>query len=104
MTDPELFRFQDLIGVEGGLLTTHPPEVCAGEVCCVHNPTDHHMFTWPQVWRSEFHRMDRRCPHGLPHPDPDGLAYIRRVWKDSANLRAVHTCDGCCIEDPADES
>ena len=32
--------------------------------------------------------MERICPHGVGHPDPD----------DVLNQDRVHGCDGCCRE------
>lgn len=31
--------------------------------------------------------MERMCPHGIGHPDPDEIT-----------LDVVHGCDGCCIK------
>lgn len=33
--------------------------------------------------------MERICPHGVGHPDPDCM-YAKRD--------TVHGCDGCCLE------
>ncbi|GIM88873.1 hypothetical protein [Paractinoplanes toevensis] len=75
----------------GGILQTHDPVRCAGQVCCIHNSTAHHMVAWPQVWRSDWGGfMERQCPHGIGHPDPDDLA-VRTV-----EGMGVHGCDGCC--------
>lgn len=41
--------------------------------------------------------MERICPHGVGHPDPDHIAFVERVaGKDVASVEAVHGCDGCC--------
>ncbi len=74
--------------LEGGdYLEAHDPETCEGNACCIHNPSDHHMVRWPQHWRSDRGIMERICPHGIGHPDPDDLTQDR-----------VHGCDGCCIK------
>lgn len=73
--------------LEGGELiyNVHPQDACAGRPCCVHNPSDHHMRSWPQHWRGDRGLMERICPHGVGHPDPDDI-----------NPDDVHGCDGCC--------
>ncbi|WP_086847020.1 hypothetical protein [Amycolatopsis kentuckyensis] len=75
----------------------HSPEVCAGSACCIHNPSDHHMADWPQVWRNDRYLMERLCPHGIGHPDPDHLAHMRSTAPDAADGQGVHGCDGCCF-------
>lgn len=87
----------DLLGTpEGGLLRIHGLNVCKGERCVVHNPTDHLMRTWPLYYQEHTRWLAyRECPHGLGHPDPDSLDYFTRL--DAAYM-GVHTCDGCCSE------
>ena len=72
------------------LVYTHAPDQCIGEHCTIHNRSDHHMRTFPQEWRWDIGIMERICPHGIGHPDPD--EYLLEV---DPNLR-VHGCDGCC--------
>lgn len=67
------------------IVGVHDAEQCAGEPCVIHNPTDHHMTDWPHNWRNDRHIMERICPHGIGHPDPD-----------DNNEHTVHGCDGCC--------
>lgn len=80
-------------------LKTHDPAVCEGQPCCIHNPSDHHMVNWPQNWRSDRQLMERMCPHGIGHPDPDHMTHFRATntprdtWAEG-----VHGCDGCCNE------
>lgn len=66
---------------------------CEGEHCTIHNPSDHHMNTWPIARGGE-----RVCPHGIGHPDPDYLAWLNRVQPD--NSGDIHGCDGCCSTSP----
>lgn len=77
----------------GWVLDVHPPSQCAGRPCVVHAPSDHHMREWPTNWRADTRVMERICPHGVGHPDPDDVAYLASVGRDWA---AVHGCDGCC--------
>ena len=65
-------------------LTCHLPIQCRGEICCIHNRTDHCMRNFAQHWRSDRGIMERICPHGVGHPDPD----------DWQNTDTVH---GCCV-------
>jgi len=73
------------------VLVTHSKDKCQGQHCSIHNHSDHHMKDWPQNWRGDRGIMERICPHGIGHPDPD----------DPTNDR-IHGCDGCCI--PPDEN
>jgi hypothetical protein len=70
-------------------LRVHPPDRCAGQHCTVHNRSDHHMRHYPQHWRADRGIMERTCPHGVGHPDPDSPhPPDSHEW--------VHGCDGCC--------
>lgn len=56
------------------------------------------MRAWPLNWRSDRRLMERICPHGVGHPDPDHLAHVARVpFKDGQyDSDGTHGCDGCC--------
>lgn len=72
----------------------HPKEACAGNPCCFHNPSQHHMVSWQKHIR--LHRgamVERICPHGIGHPDPDSLAWMKSI---GSNDDGTHGCDGCC--------
>lgn len=56
----------------------------------------HHMSEWPQNWRHDRALMERVCPHGVGHPDPDHVAYVRRAHGSLSEGVDVHGCDGCC--------
>lgn len=73
--------------------TTHPAGKCKGRPCCIHNPSDHHMRDWPLNYRPDKGQMERICPHGVGHPDPDDAAYWESIGKGHMN---IHGCDGCC--------
>lgn len=82
----------DIDGYRFRLRNVHGPEKCAGQVCVIHNRTDHPMRSWPVVWRGAS-GVARSCPHGDEHPDPDQASY----WRDSGRgVLAIHGCDGCC--------
>ena len=69
------------------LVNVHSLEDCNGDVCPIHKLTDHHMRSFPQLWRDDRGIMERTCPHGVGHPDPDDVLN---------NEDRVHGCDGCC--------
>jgi len=80
------------------LVNVHDRALCAGYPCCVHNPTETAVtYGWRQHWRSDRQLMERLCRHGVGHPDPDHLDYVRRSrGDDEAWAESVHGCDGCC--------
>lgn len=81
----------------GGILATHPADRCQGQPCCVHNPSDHPLRQAPMEWMAEQRLMIRTCAHGLNHPDPDHLSWLRTTGAHSAaDVQTVHRCDGCC--------
>lgn len=91
----------------GRKIIAHERSQCAGEICCIHNPSDHHMVNWPQNWRNDTKVMERQCEHGVGHPDPDDIAHKQRVLEADPSFHqaspfpkkvweAVHGCDGCC--------
>jgi hypothetical protein len=63
----------------------HGSDKCSGEYCTIHNRSNHAMRTFPQLWRGDKGIMERICPHGIGHPDPDEIA-----------IDTTHGCDGCC--------
>lgn len=69
---------------------THKADKCMGEQCTIHNLSNHHMRSWPQWWRGDRGIMERTCPHGVGHPDPDDYRVINFPYE------GVHGCDGCC--------
>ncbi len=72
----------------------HEDDRCKGNHCVIHNPSDHLMKDWPTHWRQDRRMMERMCPHGVGHPDPDELAYKRR--NNLPDSKGIHGCDGCC--------
>lgn len=75
----------------------HDTSKCAGEHCVIHQPSQHPMRLFRTHWRPDRGLMERICPHGVGHPDPDSLAFVaREVGVDRARTECVHGCDGCC--------
>jgi hypothetical protein len=71
------------------VITHHDRDACVGEFCTVHNRSNHRMRHFPQHFREDNGLMERICPHGIGHPDPDDPKVVRPEWQ-------VHGCDGCC--------
>ena len=68
--------------------------------CVIHRPSEHLMRSWPLILRSST-LLERQCPHGVGHPDPDSAAYLN--WRDGDGDGGwdIHGCDGCCGGTPA---
>lgn len=80
------------------LVSVHSKSSCEGEYCSIHNPSDHHMRGFKQVWRSDRSLMERICHHGVGHPDPDHMDWVRRVFGDEiCEVEGIHGCCGCCV-------
>lgn len=71
---------------------THKAGTCMGQACTIHNLSDHVMRSFPQHWRSDRAIMERICPHGVGHPDPDEFKLTISEYE------GIHGCDGCCME------
>jgi hypothetical protein len=67
------------------IINHHAAGECRGPTCPIHRVSDHHMRTWPQHFRGDRGLMERICPHGVGHPDPD-----------DPTTDTVHGCCGCC--------
>lgn len=80
------------------LIGIHPvDEACFRRGCVIHNPSEHAMRDLPTHWREDRGLMERICPHGVGHPDPDDLAFQEEHHPERA--AGVHGCDGCCSWD-----
>lgn len=86
------------VGPDGSILEgVHPrQEGCSVLGCSIHAPSDHVMRDWPLHFRNDRRLMERLCPHGIGHPDPDDLAFKERSMPGSSSGEGVHGCDGCC--------
>lgn len=83
--------------VGGQWLMAHDASLCEGGPCCIHNPTEHHMVDWPQNWRDDAGKMERLCPHGIGHPDPDDTTFRMSDSTVDKKWIKIHGCDGCCV-------
>lgn len=96
ITDIDEMLGEDIIFLEHTtkfFSTMHSQGTCLGEHCTIHNRSNHSMRIFPQHWRGDRMLMERICPHGIGHPDPDEI----NLDKDG---RSVHGCDGCCMPHP----
>jgi hypothetical protein len=99
--EPDLHEEMDLVMMDGlQLCYVHPRESCQDATqslpCPFHNPSDHHMRTWPMHGNGglKLPLIERVCEHNATHPDPDSLAWC--LLKDP-NFNPYHgACDGCC--------
>ena len=84
-TDPHQF----MVNERQLLRNVHDAAACAGRPCVMHNPSEHCMSDFPLWWRGDRKLMERTCPHGVGHPDPDQpFPPGSHEWR--------HGCDGCC--------
>lgn len=65
------------------------------------------MNTWTITVRYDRWCMaERICPHGVGHPDPDSIEWMKRtIFQDQDGIKnciydmaggSIHGCDGCC--------
>lgn len=82
----------------GQKMRVHSIADCRGPNCVIHNPSDHPMRSFPTHWREDRYLMERICPHGVGHPDPDDIAFQMIATSGRAEKwgYSVHGCDGCC--------
>jgi hypothetical protein len=85
-------RFRTGVGQN---IVVHARNAGCDEQCVIHNPSDHVMKDFPTNWRADRGLMERMCPHGVGHPDPDDLAFKLKVDPEATHW-GVHGCDGCC--------
>lgn len=82
-----------MVNTVDGPMRAHPLEKCRTSAPCpIHAPSRHHMRDWPLKWRGDRRILERVCPHGIGHPDPDDAAF--RALKGRGDT--THSCDGCC--------
>jgi hypothetical protein len=74
----------------------HAKEDCDGPPCCFHSPSLHPMIEEKMILRTDWGvpLIERLCPHGIGHPDPDSVAWLKKKTGDDS--WSIHGCDGCC--------
>jgi hypothetical protein len=93
-------RLESVFLSDGSTIRAHKKKFCTAP-CPIHAPSSHHMLTWPLHWRDDRSIFERICPHGIGHPDPDTMTFIKRTQGDAGD-DGVHGCDGCCHKKPED--
>lgn len=82
-----------------GRIQIHSRRLCEGRPCVFHNPSDHHMRHLKRNIRYDraYCLVERICPHGVGHPDPDSLAFVAAKTDSYAS---IHGCCGkrCCVK------
>jgi len=76
---------------------------CKPEICAVHKPSKSNpMRTWKfQVRLDKFGVMERFCPHGVGHTDPDSMVWVhsrldKLMGVENVTALGTHGCCGCC--------
>lgn len=85
---------------EGTLVyNAHPAGQCAGGSCALHGPSDHWASGMPLHWEYSAETggvMERLCPHGVRHDDPDDLDFRRRRGMPTRREPLRARCDCPC--------
>lgn len=80
------------------IVNVHDPAACAEQFCAIHRPSNHPLCKSPRTFTTGL--VQRVCRHGVKHPDPDSIAWLKRSdgWA-TAELRAKHNCckSRCCV-------
>lgn len=81
----------------------HPLTADCARGCLVHNPSVWvgNIEGWSYFPRADG-RVERLCPHGIGHPDPDAVRYLTEIRGWSSGSAGAHGCDGCCWEEGND--
>lgn len=77
----------------GQQINVHSKNDCRAKYCVIHNPSSHKMREFKTHWREDRCLMERICPHGVGHPDPDHLDFLPLSQRQT---ESIHGCDGCC--------
>lgn len=88
----------------GNELLVHAKIKCKDQdYCSIHKPTQHIMTDMPRYYRPDRSLMERICEHGIGHPDPDHMRFLREQVGIASMLELVHGCCGCCMNRRFDE-
>lgn len=87
-------RWTDDTGQE---LIVHAKDKCGSSYCSIHKPSNSTMSLWKRHYRADRGLMERICEHGVGHPDPDHMRFLREEVGISSMHEFTHGCDGCCM-------
>lgn len=62
----------------GTIVNVHHPMLCEGEICTIHNMTEHSLRGCPQMFNNADRHMYRICPHMNFYLDPDERSVPRK--------------------------
>ncbi len=81
------------------LVNVHDEGACTGHHCVIHNPSAHHMRSWPLSWCNDRKVFERTCPCGVGHLDPDVAAFLKVAGRSTG-----HGCcaSRCCVDTAID--
>ncbi len=83
----------DVVLFTSGIALTHTARRCDGP-CAIHGPSAHHMRDLPVFYREHRGIVERICPHGVGHPDPDQVGHWQKTLSETqASAQSIH---GCC--------
>lgn len=78
------------------VIYAHKKDRCIGNVCPLHQRTDHPLRWCPQYWDSINKRLTRLCLHNTHHLDPDDLFTI-----ETLEIPCPCGCQ-CCAHQPTE--
>lgn len=79
---------------DGRMLNHHPKELCKGQVCPLHNPSNHALSHYPQNWREDWGVMTRMVD-GKDVVDPDEYKLQHLKPGDTLILQNSAKCKLC---------
>jgi hypothetical protein len=92
--DPEALQCPNCQAPVGWII--HDPAHCKGERCIWHNPTPQHSMSHLPFILRDSGLVERACPCGVGHPDPDSVDFMLRTTGEEH--WGVHGCcrESCC--------
>lgn len=87
-------------GSEGTfVVNVHSAGQCAGKGCAFHGPSDHWARDMPLTWvHDKGGKVQRICPHGARHDDPDDWAFRRKMGENPSRYAKCDCGCACTCE------
>lgn len=95
------WTYDKLTDDSGKVWKVHKANVCEGQTCAIHNPSEHPLKDAAMVLRDDpfkYAMPERICEHGIGHPDRDSVAWYSQ---QGVHGMGVHGCDNCCRNEHA---